>query len=234
MSAFDKLGSLAIPFVKAFGLFTWEMARGLLIALVLCLVIDIITMPKLWAALQGPGMPASAHAGILGAVLGLVFLMLIPEGFLTVMLLAVVPVVYVVVVQKRAISRALHSLIQGHGAAFYDATLGRFIQSKAGDSKSWAQWVAKPNSFATALNQYLQERENWPRFARKLACRFASGWVEKSQLSGVVSDGKLAEAEQIRAVAIEHMQDAMVPSWKGLLILLAVHMGLAAAALFVV
>lgn len=229
MSALEKLGDLAKPVLKAGALLTWELVRGGVLTLVLVFGVLAWVYPVLSAS--GAGFAGGAHTGSAGAGLSILALMLQPAGLVLLLLLIVIPFLYAMMVQKRAVARAANTLFKAHGEAIYDRTVGRFVSKQLGEQPGQLmQWIAKPNAFANRVGIYLDESEKLPKIVRRVAKHFASSFVESSELKGLVQNGKVVDAAQVRDMALVYARDSLAPSWKPFLIVLALHLAIAITA----
>ncbi len=231
MNAIEKLGGLAKPVFKAGALFTWELLRGGVLTLVLSFGVLAFVLPVLMSSTQG--FAGGAHTGGAGAALSLLVLVLQPAGLVLILLAIVFPFLYVMFFQKRAVARAAHAVFSAHGEALYDSTVGRFVSKQLGEQPGlFAQWVAKPNAFASKVNEYLEHSEQLPKIVRRIAKYFASSFVESSSVHGLIVNGQSPSASQVREMALLHAQDALRPSWRTFVILFVLHVATAMAAWF--
>ena len=221
-NSIEKVGELAKPLLKAGGLFVWELGRGAVLTLVITFAVLIVVYPKLSG---GPGFAGAAHTGGAGAGLGLLVLLTQPRGIVLVLLLLVFPFAYAMAVQKRAVGRALHSMLQSHGLALYDLTIGRFVEKEHAKSPGvLVSLLSQPNAFASKLQDYLANSEKLPKLVQRMAVRFANDWVEKTSVKGLFVQGQVVQPETLRGTVAESVQSSEGPSWQLFGIIFAAHM----------
>ncbi|MDW3686335.1 hypothetical protein RA280_32270 [Cupriavidus sp. CV2] len=194
------LGDLGKSMLKAGSLYLWEIVR----CCVAGLVLSLIAFTLVAKGSAGMGWPLAAAAAVL----------LI--GF---------PIAYFVVGQQRALDRVLGTLANAHGERFYDATLGRFVDSlQAQQPGALASLLAKPQALTARLRDFLEGSERMPRLARRVALHLSDKVIAAVPFAGLAAQDAPAA---MRTAAVNALQDQFDASWRPFLIVAA---GQAAAA----
>ena len=109
------------------------------------MIVNIVIAIILLGDNSGGGFPASAHAGILGAVMGFIFLFMVE--FWTALLLTVgvlVPVLFIILANKNAIASAVYNVWKYKVADFIepkiDFYINKMLQKQPGFLKNITEW----------------------------------------------------------------------------------------------
>ena len=139
----ELLGNIKL-FAKISGKASLAWIKVALIGAVI-MVVNIVIAIILLGDNSGGGFPASAHAGILGAVMGFIFLFMVE--FWTALLLTVgilAPVLFIILANKNAIASAVYNVWKYKIADFIepkiDFYIDKMLQKQPGFLKNITEW----------------------------------------------------------------------------------------------
>lgn len=122
------------------------------------MIVNIVIAVILLGDNSGGGFPASAHAGILGAVMGFIFLFAVE--FWTALILTVgilAPVLFIILANKNAISSAVYNVWKYKVADFIepkiDFYIDKILQKQPGFLKNITEWSVVKVKLLDTINQ---------------------------------------------------------------------------------